>query len=201
VIRALLAALGIGLALAGAVQARPVSHDPTQVPAGTYVLDSRHASLIAKIPHMGGFSRYTLRFDKIDGGFTYDPADWRATKLTIHVDPASVDTGDARFDKQIEGFLDAARYPVITFVSTAVQADADGRGTVTGELSFHGVTRPVTLETTFNGVGPGLLGLGTRMGFSGVAHIKRSDFNETAMSQWAGDDIDLLFEVEFEKKR
>lgn len=199
-IRTTLLALGAALALAGPVGANPVSRDPAKVPPGTYVLDPRHASLIVKIPHLGGFSRYTLRFDKLDGSFTYDPADWRGTKVTIHVDPASVDTGDASFNKQIAGYFDVARYPTITFVSTAVQADENGEGEVTGDLTFHGVTAPVTLKVVFNGVGPGLLGLGTRAGFSGTARIKRSDFHETAVSQWAGDDVDLLFEVEFQKK-
>jgi polyisoprenoid-binding protein YceI len=200
-LRAAVLALGLALTLAGASAARPASRDPAKVPAGTYVLDARHASLIVKIPHLGGFSRYTLRFDKLAGSFTYDPADWRDTKVTIQVDPGSIDTGDPKFDRQIEGYFDLTRYPAITFVSTAVQADAEGQGTVTGDLTFHGVTKPVTLNVTFNGVGPGLLGVGTRAGFSGAAKIKRSDFHETAVSQWAGDEVDLLFEVEFQKRK
>ena len=198
--RTIAAALALALALGGTALARPESTDPAKVPAGTYVLDPRHASLIAKIPHLGGFSRYTLRFDKLQGGFTYDPAAWQGTKLTLTIDPKSVDTGDAAFNKQIAGYFHPEKYPAITFVSTSITESAPGQGQVTGDLTFHGVTRPVTLNVTFNGVGPGLLGAGTRMGFSGTARIKRSDFNETAVSQWAGDDVDLLFEVEFTKK-
>jgi polyisoprenoid-binding protein YceI len=58
----------------------------------------------------------------------------------------------------------------------------------------------VALDVIFNGVGPGMLGAGTRMGFSGTTHIKRSDFGVTTMKQFAGDDLDLVFEVEFVKK-
>jgi polyisoprenoid-binding protein YceI len=199
-IRTALAALTLGLALAGPAVANPVTRDPAKVPAGTYVLDKRHASLVAKLAHLGGFSRYTLRFSGLDGGFTYDPANWQATKLSFTVDPKSVDTGDPSFNKQIAGYFHAEKYPAISFVSTAITATPDGQGQVTGDLTFHGVTKPVTLNVTFNGEGPGLLGVGTRMGFSGTARIKRSDFNETAVSQWAGDDVDLLFEVEFSKK-
>jgi polyisoprenoid-binding protein YceI len=198
--RTIAIALALGLALCGAAQARPETTDPAKVPAGTYVLDPRHASLIAKVPHLGGFSRLTFRFDKLAGGFTYDPANWQATKLTFTVDPRSVDTGDAAFSKQIAGYFHTEKYPAITFVSTGITDAGDGQGQVTGDLTFHGVTKPVTLNVTFNGVGPGLLGAGTRMGFSGTARIKRSEFNETAVSQWAGDDVDLLFEVEFTKK-
>lgn len=192
-------ALAASLILAGAAAANPKTQDPANVPAGTYVLDKRHASLLAKIPHMGGFSRYTLRFNGLDGGFAYDPANWQATKLTFTVDPASVDTGDAGFNRQIAGYFDAARYPVISFASTELVGEND-HGTLTGDLSFHGVTKPVALDVTFNGAGPGLLGAGTRAGFSGTAHIKRSDFGVTAASQFAGDDVDLVFEVEFVKK-
>jgi polyisoprenoid-binding protein YceI len=195
-----IAALALSLAVSGVAFANPTTRDPSKVPAGTYVLDKRHASLIAKIAHLGGFSRYTLRFTGLDGSFAVDPADWRAAKVTFSVDPKSVDTGDASFNRQIAGYFDIARYPAITFISTALTGGESGQGQLTGDLTFHGVTKPVTLDVTFNGVGPGLLGAGTRMGFSGTTRIKRSDFNETAVHQWAGDDIDLIFEIEFTRK-
>jgi polyisoprenoid-binding protein YceI len=198
--RILAAALALGLTIAGAAAANPVTRDPAKIPAGTYVLDKRHASLTAKIAHLGGFSHYTLRFTGLEGSFTVDPADWRAAKVTFSVDPKSVDTGDAAFNRQIAGYFDVAKYPAISFVSTGLTGGENGQGELTGDLTFHGVTKPVTLETTFNGVGPGLLGVGTRMGFSGTARIKRSDFGVTAVRQWAGDDIDLIFEIEFTRK-
>lgn len=202
--RTLAAALALCLALCptfgGAALANPVTRDPSRIPAGSYVLDKRHASLTAKIAHLGGFSRYTLRFTGLEGGFTVDPANWRATKVSFSVDPKSVDTGDPSFNKQIAGYFDVAKYPAITFVSTGLTGGDNGEGQLTGDLTFHGVTKPVTLDVAFNGVGPGLLGAGTRMGFSGTARIKRSDFGETAVRQWAGDDIDLIFEIEFTRK-
>lgn len=194
------AAIVIAAALGGVARANPSTQDPSKVPAGVYVLDKRHASLTARIAHMGGFSRFTLRFNGLDGGFTYDPANWQATKVSVTVDPKSVDTGNPPFDKQIAGYFEADKYPTITFVSTAVAGGPDGRGTLSGDLTFHGVTKPVTLDVTFNGVGHGITPLGTRMGFSGQGRIKRSDFGVSNMSQYAGDDIDLLLEVEFEKK-
>ena len=189
------------LAFATPALANPKSQDPAAAPKGEYELDKRHASLVVKIPHMGGFSKFTMRFDRLDGAFAYDPATWADTKLTVHVDPASVDTGvDAGFDKTIaNSYLDVGKYPAITFVSTKVEG-ADGKGVITGDLTLHGVTRPVALDVTFNGSGPGLLGAGTRMGFSGTAHIKRSDFGVEAVKQFAGDDLDLIFDVEFVKK-
>lgn len=195
-----LAAATLTLVLAAPALAEPTNRDPAKAPAGTYELDPRHAGLVVKIAHLGGFSRYTMRFNALTGGFTYDPANWQATKVTITIDPKSIDSEDMNFNKEIAGFFEPAKYPAITFVSTAVTADADGRGTVTGDLTFHGVTKPVTLDAVFNGSGPGMMGAGTRVGFSGTGRIKRSDFGVNNAKQFAGDDIDLSFEVEFVKK-
>lgn len=197
-IRTAALALAFTIGLAGVALANPSTQDPAKVPAGTYALDKKHASLTVKIVHMG-FSHYTLRLNGLDGGFTYDPANWQATKLTFTVDPKSVDTNDPAFNKQIAGYFEADKYPTITFASTDVQA-ADGKGTVTGDLTFHGVTKPVTLDVAFAGAGHGITPIGTRLGFSGSTKIKRSDFGVTNMSQYAGDDVEVIFEVEFEKK-
>ena len=199
-IRTAAAVLTLSLALTSGALARPESRDPAKVPAGTYVLDKAHASLVAKIAHLGGFSRLTMRFDKLDGSFSYDPANWRATKVTITVDPASVDTRMPGFNKQIAGYFDVGKYPTITFVSTGITGGENGEGVVNGDLTFHGVTKPVALQATFNGVGPGLLGAGTRVGFSGTARINRTEFGERAVRQFAGDEVDLIFEAEFTKK-
>src|SRR5882757_4139964 len=119
-IRTTAVALALMIGLAGTALAAPSTQDPANVPAGTYVLDKKHASLTVKIVHMG-FSHYTMRFDGLDGAFTYDPANWTATKATITVDPKSIDTHDQAFDKQIAGYFEAEKFPAITFVSTALQ--------------------------------------------------------------------------------
>jgi polyisoprenoid-binding protein YceI len=198
-IRTTAAILILVLGLAGAAFAAPSTTDPAKVPAGSYVLDKKHASLTVKIVHMG-FSHYTMRFDSLDGSFTYDPASWTSTKATITVDPKSIDTHDNAFDKQIAGYFEADKYPTISFVSTGMQGGPDGKGTLTGDLTFHGVTKPVTLDVTFDGAGHGITPIGTRLGFSGSTRIKRSDFGVSNMLQYASDDVDVIFEVEFEKK-
>ena len=196
------AGLVFAMVLGGAAAANPTSQDPAKVPAGTYALDKRHASLTIRIAHMGGFSRYTMRFDSLDGGFTYDPANWQATAVTITVDPKSIDTGNPPFDKQIAGYFEADKFPTINFTSTGLTAGPDGRGTLNGDLTFHGVTKPVSVDVTFNGVGRGISPISTRLGFSGTAHIKRTDFgvDNLILKQFTSEDLDLAFEVEFEKK-
>ncbi|MGZ3402876.1 MAG: YceI family protein [Phenylobacterium sp.] len=200
-IRTAVLALTAALALGGTALANPSTTDPAKVPAGAYVLDKRHASLTVKIVHMG-FSHYTLRLNGLEGSFTYDPANWQQTKLTFTADPKSVDTNDPAFNKQIAGYLDADRFPAITFVSTALAGGEEGKGSVTGDLTLHGVTKPVTLDVTFDGAGHGITPLGTRLGFSGSTRIKRSDFGVSSviLNQFTSDDVDVIFEVEFEKK-
>lgn len=183
-----------------AAAADPTTRDPLKVPAGNYVLDKHHAGLIVRTSHMGGFSHYTMRFNSLTGSFEYDPANWQATKVSISVDPKSIDTEDSIFSRTVAGYFDPEKYPVILFNSTELKLADEGQGQLTGDLTFHGVTKPVTLDVTFNGVGPGLLGAGTRMGFSGSGRIKRSDFGVNAVRLFAGDDVDLLFEIEFSKK-
>jgi polyisoprenoid-binding protein YceI len=197
---ALAATLALTIACGGPAMANPSTQDPAKTPAGAYVLDKKHASLTVKSLHMG-FSHYTMRFNGLDGGFTYDPANWQATKVTFTVDPKSVDTNDAAFNKQIAGYFEVDKYPTITFVSTGLQGQ-DGKGTMTGDLTFHGVTKPVTLDVTFAGAGHGVGPIGTRLGFSGSTQVKRSDFglSNFVLNQFTGDEVDVIFEVEFEKK-
>jgi polyisoprenoid-binding protein YceI len=198
--RTIAAALAFSMVLSAPALANPSTQDPAKVPAGSYALDKRHASLTVRIVHMG-FSHYTMRFNGLDGSFTYDPANWQATKATFTVDPKSVDTNDAAFNKQIAGYFEADKYPTISFVSTNIQGQ-DGKGTMTGDLTFHGVTKPVTLDVTFAGAGHGVAPIGTRLGFSGSTQIKRSDFglSNFVLNQFTGDEVDVVFEVEFEKQ-
>jgi polyisoprenoid-binding protein YceI len=197
-IRTFAVSLAVALALCGAAVAKPESQDPAKAPAGDYVLDKRHASLIVKVPHMGGFSRFTLRFDNLEGSYSFDPANWAATKATITVDPKSIDTNVKGMDQELMGKIKADAFPTMTFVSTQITQTDPGRGQIAGDLTFLGKTRPATFNVTYNGAGPGLFGMGTRMGFSGTGRIKLSDYGLDVMG--AGDDVDLLFEVEFEKK-
>jgi polyisoprenoid-binding protein YceI len=190
----------LSIALGSRAGANPATQDPAKVPAGAYVLDKQHASLIVKILHMG-FSHYTMRFNGLEGQFTYDPVHWLSTQVTFDVDARSVDTNNAAFDKQIASYFEAGKYPSIRFASTAVQG-AEGKGTLTGDLTLHGVTKPVTLDLTFAGAGHGITPLGTRLGFSASTRIKRSDFGvrNFILDQFTGDDVEVIFEGEFEKK-
>jgi polyisoprenoid-binding protein YceI len=199
------AILSIVLVLAAAGSAiaepRPASTDPADAPAGAYVLDRGHANLTAKVSHMG-LSFYTMRFDRFDARYDYDPGSPAASQIRVTIDATSLDVGDAAIGKQFaREFLGADRYPQATFVSAGVRQTGPGRGLLAGDLTLNGITRPVTLDVAFNGSSPAFMGIGGyRMGFSATGDVKRSDFGLTSWESLVGDTVHLLIEVEFARK-
>jgi polyisoprenoid-binding protein YceI len=183
---------------AGSAIAAPAT-DPAKMPAGTYQLEKTHASLVAKVQHMG-LTGYTMRFNSFDASYSWDPKAPESAKVTVTIDLASLDVGDPKTSAQFANeFLDAKDHPKATFTSTAItRAEGEAKGTMTGDLTFRGVTRPVTLDVDFRGYDSGILG--SRAGFSATAHFKRSDFGSTNLTNFVADDIDLVIEVEFLKK-
>ena len=175
------------------------SRSPADLPAGAYALDKKHASITAKVLHMG-VSFYTVRFDTFDASFIYDPANPAGARVKASVDATSLDVGAPYGRRFADEFLDATKNPVVSFVSTQIVPAADGRtGTMTGDLTLHGVTKPVTFNVTFIGVGHGLFG-GTITGFSAVGTIKRSDFGSTFLLNLVGDDTEIIIDAEFDRK-
>lgn len=185
----------------GPVLAAPTT-DPAQMPAGHYVLDKEHASLLARVRHEG-VSFYTVRLNRFDASFDYDPKAPEASKVTVTVDAASLDNGDPKTSGQFaREFLDVDKNPTITFVSTAITRGPGDTGTMTGDLTFRGVTRPITLDVTFGGYTAGILG--QRAGFSARGRFNRSDFGSTYMLKpplaFVDDAVELVIEVEFTRK-
>jgi polyisoprenoid-binding protein YceI len=167
-----------------------LSRDPSSVPDGLYRLDSHHTSVLAKLAHMD-LARYTLRFDDVQGTFRFSASRSAASDLDISIRASSVDTGDAAFDARIASrYLGAEACPVIRYTAASA-AIADGRSIVEGTLDFHGVRKPVTLNVEYRGTAK------SRMGFSGVATFRRSDFG---VGQWVpleGDEVAIVIETEF----
>ncbi|MCS3468033.1 polyisoprenoid-binding protein YceI [Pseudomonas sp. JUb42] len=170
-----LAALALGTALFTAGQAM----------AADYTIDKegQHAFIDFTISHLG-YSFIHGTFKDWTGTFSFDAAKPEDSKISIDVKTASVFTNHAERDKHISSkdFLDVATYPDAKFVSTKVAPtgkNADGKVTadVTGDLTLHGVTKPVVVKATFNGEGKDPWG-GYRAGFNGTTSIKRSDFGK-----------------------
>lgn len=176
------------------------SRDPAEVQAGHYVADPTHTSIQARVDHMG-FSTTTVAFDTVSGGFDYDPAKPEQSALAISIDPAALFSGVDKRDAELKGpaFFNAAAFPAITFTSSHLTRVDQTHARIDGELSLLGITRPVTLNVTFNGVGKGMMG-DTRAGFVATATILRSDFGMKAFLPAVGDKVDVLIDAEFSKK-
>ena len=149
----------------------------TQIPdlvAGQWVIDPSHSDVSFSVRHMM-VSKVRGHFSKFEGEVTVGE-DQLASSVTASIEVASIDTRDESRDNHLRSadFFDQVTYPTIDFRSTGVRADADGF-VVSGDLTIHGVTRPVNLSLEFNGVSPDPWG-GTRAGFSAATEISRKDF-------------------------
>ena len=186
-----------------AVQAADI--DPSKAAAGTYMEDPLHTSLTARISHGGGLSTYQFRFEKVDITYTYDPAKPAATVVTAKIDPRSISTGyekhatDKDFNAELYGerFLNSVKFPSIDFKSTGIAFNGN-KGKMTGEVTFFGVTKPITLDVTY--YGSAVAGGKNKMGFSAVGVLKRSDFGFSAMVGPLGDDVTFMIESELVKQ-
>jgi polyisoprenoid-binding protein YceI len=188
-----LAALALGTALLSAGQAM----------AADYTIDKegQHAFVNFKISHLG-YSFIYGTFKDWTGTFSFDAAKPEDSKISIDLKTASVFTNHAERDKHISSkdFLDVATYPDAKFVSTAVKTtgkNADGKVTadVTGDLTLHGVTKPIVVKAVFLGEGKDPWG-GYRAGFEGTTSIKRSDFGKMMDLGPQSDTLDL--DISFE---
>ena len=170
--------------------------DPMKSAGGHYKMDPGHTSVTGRVLH-GKTSFYTVRFDKFDGSYIYDPAKPEATKVDITIDPASIDSNFPRFDKRLAGpdFLDAGKYPLIHFVSGEIKRTDMNHGAMAGVLSFHGVTKPITLNVTFNGGGP--VGRRITMGYSATAALNMVEYGMDIAPHNIGDTVALAIETEF----
>jgi polyisoprenoid-binding protein YceI len=175
----------------------PPSTDLSAIPSATYTLDPAHTSITFMISHLG-FSNFTGRFDKPTGTLKLNSKKPEKSKIEVAVETASVDTNVAKLDEHLKGeqFFDAAKYPEIKFKSTKIEKLSDTTGKITGDLTLHGVTKPVTLDVTFHGGGP-FMGKGVRLGFAAKTAIKRTDFGMSYFAPMLGDEVTLIIESEF----
>ena len=144
--------------------------------AAEYRIDPAHSFVQFRISHLG-FSWMIGTFDKVSGGFIFDPAAGPAgQKISVEIDTASVDTSHAERDKHLRSadFLNVRKFPKATYVSTGYEGDARG-GTMKGQLTLMGVTRPVAVAVRKVGEGKDPWG-GYRAGFEGTATLNRRAF-------------------------
>jgi polyisoprenoid-binding protein YceI len=179
----------------------PPTLAPLEAKAGDYKLDPHHTTVLWKVDHLGGLSKFVGRFDKIDGAMVFDPEHPESAKIDIRIDAASVSTSVPGFSETIaKTIFDAKDHPEIQFVSSNITELADSTGVAHGELTMRGVTRAEDIQIRYNGSKINPLDGKETIGFAASGTIKRSDYGATAWSLFGvGDKIDLEIHTEFVK--
>ena len=158
-----------------------------------YEIDAAHSGVVFGWNHFG-FSNPTARFDKIEGSLLLDQADLTKSSISVTLPLAGLDTHVAKLDQVLKSpdFLDEAKYPTITFTSSRVEKAGENGLKITGNLTVHGVTKPVTLDAKVNKIGifeiPGVFKAQTA-GFDATTVIKRSDFGVAKYVPAVSDEI------------
>ncbi|MFZ0419263.1 MAG: YceI family protein [Candidatus Sulfotelmatobacter sp.] len=168
----------------------------------TWQLDPPHSSAQFSVRHLG-VSTVRGAFTKVSGTVQYDPANPGKSSIQATIETASVDTRVEMRDNDLRSprFLDAQKYPTITFTSKKVEAAAAGQLKVTGDLSIHGITKEVVLDV--DGLAAPIkdpMGKDRmRMGASATTKINRNDFGVSGLPGLVGDDITITLDVEMVK--
>lgn len=175
--------------------------DPASVQAGTYKLETYHARVLFATSHMG-FSTWYGDFSGATGSLGIDPKNPSAASLEVSIPVGSVSTTNTKLDGELKSaqWFDAEKFPTITFKSTSVKVTGPGTAKVTGDLTFHGVTKPVTLDAAFKASGTNMMTKAFTIGFEVKGKLKRSDFGVATYVPLIGDEVDLIISAPFEKK-
>ncbi|MBK7643876.1 MAG: YceI family protein [Planctomycetes bacterium] len=164
--------------------------------AAGWKIDPVHSTVLFKIKHVG--TSYTLgRFNGISGALEYDPASFGSSKITVEIDPSTVDTNCKPREDHLRSpdFFSVKEFPKISFASTKVEGSAD-KFTLTGDLTLHGVTKSIHFSAEKVGESDIKEMGGPRVGFFAQTTIKRSDFGMKNMLEGASDEVGLTLALE-----
>lgn len=175
------------------------------VRAADFNIDKAHTSVSFFVTHLG-YSRMLGQFMDFKGAFSFDPNKVDQSNVSMVIKTESVNTRHAARDKHLRSpdFFNAKEFPEMRFQSTKVAKTGEKTGTLIGDLTLLGVTKPVTLDVTFNSMRkhplPQYKGVLTA-GFSAQTKIKRSDFGMKYALGGIGDEISIVLEVEGAQKK
>lgn len=175
---------------------------PAAAQAGNYTVETSHTRVGFAVNHFG-FSDWFGEFADVTGTLAIDPAKIEQAKLAVSIPVATVSTTNATLDGELKAadWFDATTYPTMKFVSTKVVRTGERTADVTGNLTFHGVTKPVTLKTSFNAGGVNPMSKAYTIGFNATGTIKRSEFGVTKYVPVVGDEVTLRISAAFEKAK
>jgi polyisoprenoid-binding protein YceI len=196
----LVAAIVATIAAPTLAQPGPIA-DLAKVEGGHYTLDKSHARIVFSTTHFG-FSTYYGFFDDFDAKLDFDPAAPATSALKVTINLKGIVTADAKLETNLksDGFFDVAKFPKATFIASRIVLTGPASGKITGDLSLHGVAKPVTLDVTFNGGGANPMSHVYVLGFDARGTLKRSDFGIKNFVPFVGDEVDLVISCEFDRE-
>jgi polyisoprenoid-binding protein YceI len=170
--------------------------------AESYPIDARHSQVVFTYTHFG-FSRQTAQFRQISGEVMFDAADPGKSSASVTIPIEALDTGVPDLDKDLKSpnFFDAAQFSDATFKSTKVEKTGADTLNVSGDLTIHGVTRPVTLAVKVMKSGEHPMKKVPALGFDATTTIKRSDFGVNKLVPMVSDEIDIHIAVEAQQPK
>jgi len=179
----------LGLTMGGVAQA-----------SEAYTVDASHTNIVLRVNHLG-FSDMLLEALKPVGTVVFDQENPEASSVEITLQAAHIDGDDEKFNGHLQSadFFNIAEYPEITFKSTSVEVTGENTGKVTGDFTLLGITKPVTLDVTFNKAGANPFSKKETVGFTASGSLKRSDFGINYGLPLVGDEVALDINLEATK--
>ncbi|HTB86525.1 MAG TPA: YceI family protein [Steroidobacteraceae bacterium] len=170
--------------------------------AVTYTFEPQHTQGVISWNHLG-FANPTAQFNTVEGTLEFDPADPTHSSVAVSIPLASMSTGvpDLNDDFRSSDFFDFAKFPTATFKSRKIEkGGTPDTLKVAGDLSVHGITRPVLLDVTINKVGTNPRNQVPTVGFEAMATLKRSDFGLGLYVPQVSDEIRIHITAEAAEK-
>lgn len=169
--------------------------------AEKYTVDAVHSSAIFRIKHMN-VSYFWGRFNDVSGTVAWDSENPEASSFDVRIKTESVDTNSKQRDNHLKSpdFFNAKQFPTLAFKSKSVKKAGEKTYEVAGELTLHGVTKPLTAKVEMTGTGKAPQGGGTIIGFETTFEIKREDFGMSYGKGALGEDVRVVVSLEAGRK-
>lgn len=190
--------LAAAIAVAAPAVRAEISPDPAKLESGRFTVDKTHAKIIFSYSHFGLSTSYG-QFTDFDATLNFDGKAPAKSAVEVAINMDGIHTNVPKFETHLKSadFFDTAVFPTAGFKSTAIEVTGPGTGKITGNLTVHGVTRPVVLDATFNAGGVHPMNQKYVVGFNAKGAVKRSDFGIGRFTPMVGDDVTLTISAEF----
>lgn len=167
--------------------------------AAPFVLSKDHTDVVFEVSHIG----YSMKhgwFRDLSGTLSYDAEKPELSSVDVTIKSGSIDTNNAQRDKDLSSpnFLDAAKFPDLHFVSTRVIGRGHQALEVEGNLTLHGITKPIVLHTKLNKLGPNPFTHAPTIGFTAHGSLMRSNYGIANMIPLLGDEVSISIDAEFD---